>query len=233
MADKIPLILLPALSTTEALWRHQIESLADIADIRVGDLTRDDTISGMAASVLDAAPARFALAGLSLGGWTAQEIMRQAPERVTSLALLDTSARADTPDRTEARRNQMALAREGRFEEVIDQIIPFVLKPESPPNEALIDIVRTMCRGGGPDGFIRQQTAIIGRPDGRADLANIDCPTLVLCGRQDRPIPLDLSEEMASGINGATLVVVEDCGHFSALEQPEAVSAAMRDWLKS
>jgi len=233
MADKLPLILLPALGTTEALWRHQIESLADIAEISVGDLTVDDTISDMAASVLETAPVRFALAGLSIGGWTAQEIMRRAPERVTHLALLDTSARADTPDKTEARRAQMALAREGRFEEVIDQTIPFVLNPESPPDDALSDIVRTMCRAVGPEAFIRQQNAAISRPDGRTDLAKIDCPAMILCGRQDKPIPLALSEEMASAINGAKLVVVEDCGHFSALEQPEAVSAAMRGWLKS
>jgi pimeloyl-ACP methyl ester carboxylesterase len=229
MADKLPLILLPAIGTTEALWRYQIESLSDITEISVGDLTRDDTISGMAASVLETAPERFALAGLSIGGWVAQEIMRQAPERVSRLALLDTSARADAPDRTEARRAQMALIGDGRFEEVVEQTIPFLLNPESPRDEALADIIRTMCRAVGPEAFIRQQNAAISRPDGRADLAKIDCPTLVLCGRQDQPIPLEMSEEIASGIKGAKLVAVEDCGHLSALEQPEAVSAAMRD----
>ncbi len=233
MADKIPLILLPALLNTEALWRHQTETLADIAEMRVDDLTGDDSIAGMAASVLETAPERFALAGLSMGGYTAQEIMRQAPERVMRLALLDTSARPDTPDRTEGRKAQMALAGDGRFEDVIAQTVPFMINPEGPPDEALHDTIRTMCRTVGPDAFIRQQTALMHRPDGRGDLAKIDCPTLVLCGRQDQPTPLEMHEEMADGIAGAVLVVVEDCGHLAPLERPEAVSAAMRDWLQS
>ena len=233
MTERSPLILLPAIGTTEDLWCRQIESLADVAEVMVGNLTHDDTIGGMTASVLEAAPERFALAGLSIGGWVAQEIMRQAPEKVTHLALIGTSARADTPERTEARRAQMALAGEGRFEEVIDQTIPFLLNLEGTPDQALTDVVRTMCRAVGPKAFIRQQNAAISRPDGRADLAKINCPTLVLCGRQDKPMTLELSEEMASEIKGSKLVVVEDCGHLSTLEQPDVVSAAMRDWLNS
>jgi pimeloyl-ACP methyl ester carboxylesterase len=233
MVEKMPLILLPGLLNTEALWHHQIETLADIAEMRVGDLTQHDSIAGMAASVLETAPDRFALAGLSMGGYTAQEIMRQTPERVTRLALLDTTARPDTPDRTEGRRAQMELARDGGFEEVIAQYVSLMVNPEGPPTEPLRDAIRTMCRTVGPDAFIRQQTAIMNRVDGRGDVAKIDCPTLILCGRQDQPTPLEVHEEMASSIEGAVLVVVEDCGHLSPLEQPEAVSAAMGDWLQS
>lgn len=231
MAEKTPLVLVPGLLNTAALWRHQIEALSGIAEIRIGDITQHERIADMAASVLKIAPDRFALAGLSLGGYVSQEIMRQAPERVTRLALLDTSARADTPDRREGREVQIALARDGRFEEVIDLYTTTMLNPEVPPDPHLQEVIRTMCRENGPDVFVRQQKAVMGRVDGRDDLAKIQCPTLVLCGRQDQPTPLEMHEEIASRIDGAKLVAIEACGHLAPLERPETVSDAMREWL--
>ncbi|HET7410142.1 MAG TPA: alpha/beta fold hydrolase, partial [Paracoccaceae bacterium] len=148
------------------------------------------------------------------------------------LALLDTSARADTAERREGRMAQIRAAREGRFDEVVDgQFLPAMMNPLNPFPEALRETVRAMCATVGPEAFVRQQTAIMNRPDGRADLGRIACPTLVLCGRQDQPTPVDLHEEMAAGLPGARLVVIEDCGHLSTIERPEAVNAAMRDWL--
>lgn len=232
MTDRPTLILLPGLLCAEPLWRAQIEALADLADIRVADLTGADSMRGMAGSVLAAAPERFALAGLSMGGYVAQEIMRIAPGRVDRLALLDTSARADTPERRELRMAQIRATREGRFGEVVDaQFLPSMQNPQNPFPAELRAAVRAMCETVGPEAYIRQQTAIMNRADGRADLARIACPTLVLCGRQDQATPLELHEEMAAAIAGSRLVIVEDCGHLPTMERPEAVNAAMRDWL--
>lgn len=232
MTRKPALVLLPGLLCTEALWRPQIAALGHLADIRVADLTGADSMRAMAESVLAAAPARFAMAGLSMGGYVAQEILRIAPDRVTRAALLDTSARADTPERRAGREAEMQMAREGRFDEIVDdRFLPAMMNPANPFSPELRETVRAMCRTVGPEVFVRQQTAIAGRPDGRADLARITCPVLVLCGRHDQPTPLDAHEEMAGAIPGARLVVIDDCGHLSTLERPEATSAALRAWL--
>ncbi len=233
MSEKIPLVLLTAVLTTKKLWRHQNRTLGDIADIHICELTQHDSVSELAASVLEVAPDQFSLAGISLGGFTAFEIMRRMPERVTRLALLDTNARPDSPDRTAMREKQMALTRQGRFEEVVDQIAPLMVSPGAQSDDSLQDLIREMAMTVGPEGFIRQSTACIHRVDSRPDLVRIDCPTLVVCGRQDQPIPLENSEEIAAGIAGSQLVVVEDCGHLSTLEQPEVVSDALRNWLLS
>jgi pimeloyl-ACP methyl ester carboxylesterase len=232
MADKRKLILLPGLLCTEALWGPQVEALSDLAEISVADLTGADSMRGMADSVLAGAPGGFALAGLSMGGYVAQEIMRIAPGRVERLALLDTSARADTAERREARLEQIRMAREDQFDEVVEtRFIPAMMNPANPFGPMLRATVRAMCDSVGPKAFVRQQTAIMNRPDSRADLPRIACPTLVLCGRQDQPTPAELHEEMAAAIPGARLVVIEDCGHLAPIERPDEVNSAMREWL--
>ena len=232
MAERQTLMLLPGLLCGPPLWQAQLDALADVADCRVADLTGADSMRGMAEAVLADAPDRFALAGLSMGGYVAQEIMRLAPGRVERLALLDTSARADAPERREGRRAQIRAAREGLFDEVVEtQFLPAMQNPANPFTPAIRTTVRAMCDAVGPEAFVRQQTAIMDRPDGRGDLARIACPVLVLCGRQDQPTPVEHHEEMAAAIPGARLVVVEDCGHLAPLERPEAVTAAMREWL--
>ncbi len=231
MTAKIPLVLCPGLLCDAALWRHQIENLADIADITVGDFTIDDSLPGMASRLLATAPERFALAGLSMGGYVAQEIIRQAPERVTRLALLDTSARADTPEQTKRRRDLMDLAGRGRFRGVTPQLMPLLIHPDRLEDEPLTQAIMAMAENVGPEAFLRQQTAIAARPDGRGDLAGIACPTLVLCGRQDRLTPVEVNIEIAEGIPGADLVILGDCGHMTTMERPEATTAAMRVWL--
>ncbi len=233
MPEKEPLILLPAFMTTETLWRHQIEALADIVEIQVVDLTRHDSIEGMAAAVLDQTPERFALAGLSLGGYTAFEIMRRAPERVTRLALVSTTARADTPERLDGRKAQVEMVRAGRFDEAVAQFLTMIQNPNNPLDPAVLETVRSMCQEVGPDGLVNQQLAMMNRSDRRDGLSAISCPTVVICGRQDQPTPLEHSEEMAAAIPGAKLAVVENCGHFSAIERPEEVTAALRAWLLS
>jgi len=229
--DKLPLLLLPGLLCDATLWAPQIAALSDIAVPRVGDLTRHDSLPAMAAAMLAEMPGPFALAGLSMGGYVAQEIMRQAPQRVLRLALLDTSARPDTEEQRARRRGLIELAGKGRFKGVTPRLLPLFIHPDRLSDGPLVDTVMGMAERVGRDGFLRQQKAILGRPDGRADLARIACPTLVLCGREDALTPLDCHEEMAAAIPAATLTVVERCGHLSTLERPDAVNDALRRWL--
>jgi pimeloyl-ACP methyl ester carboxylesterase len=231
MANRIPLLLLPGLLNDAALWRHQLEDFADIAAPVVGDLTRHDSIAAMAAAMLAEMPDSFSLAGLSMGGYVAQEIMRQAPHRVLRLALLDTNARTDTDEQRARRRGLIELSGKGQFKGVTPRLLPQLLHPAHLADASLTETVMAMAKRVGPAAFLRQQTAIMGRRDGREDLARIACPTLVLCGKQDPLTPPALHEEMAAAIPGASLVMIEQCGHLSTLEQPAQVSAAMRRWL--
>lgn len=228
---KMPLVLVPGLLCDAALWAAQAAALADIAAIAVADLTTDESLPAMARRVLAGAPQRFALAGLSMGGYLAQEIMRQAPERVTQLALLDTSARADTPERLAIRRDFIALAQRGEFKGVTPRLLPQWIHPSRLSDTALTGAVMAMAARVGRDAYLRQMTAIMTRPDGRKDLPAIAVPTLVLCGREDQATPLALHEEIAALIPGATLAIVERCGHLSTMERPDEVSAALRRWL--
>ena len=230
---RTPLVLLPGLLCDAALWAPQVAALADIAEPRVVDLTRDDDIGAMAARVLAEAPARFALAGLSMGGYVSFEVMRRAPERVTHLALLDTSARPDTPERAQVRRDFIALARSGGFRGLTPRLLPQWVHASRMSDPAFVEAVASMTLRVGRDAFIRQQTAILGRPDSRPGLSRIRVPTLVLCGRQDQATPVEVAREIASDIEGARLVVVEECGHLATLERPAEVSAAMRAWLSA
>lgn len=234
MTGRIPLFLLPGYLDTDRLWQHQVENLADDADITVANLTNQESITQMASMVLAQAPEGFALAGLSMGGYTALEIMRQAPERVSRLALLDTTPFTDLPERLEGRKAQVMMAQEGRFDEIVDQMTAFKMKPEGPSEKpALAQTIREMCESVGPQAMIRQQTAMINRADTSDVLGAIKCPTLVLCGRQDGPTPPEVHQKIAAGIEGAKLVIVEDCGHLAPLEQPEATTTAMRHWLSA
>jgi pimeloyl-ACP methyl ester carboxylesterase len=232
MDQKTPLLLLPGLLNDAALWRHQTETLDDIADIAVADLTGHDQLGPMARAILADAPETFALAGLSMGGYLAFEIMRQAPDRVERLALLDTSARADTHEQTRRRRDLIDLARRGDFKGVTQRLVPMLVHPERADDAELTGALMEMAERVGREAFLRQEAAIMTRPDSRHDLSLIHCPTLVLCGRQDALTPPEIHAEMASAIPQAVLVVIEDSGHLSPLERPRAVSAVLRYWLQ-
>jgi pimeloyl-ACP methyl ester carboxylesterase len=197
----------------------------------VANLAGADSVAGLAEAALAAAPQRFALAGLSMGGYVALEIMRRAPQRVAGLALIDTSARPDTEEQSRRRRGLIALARTGKFKGVTPRLLPLLLHPARLEDPVLTGRVMAMAARIGRDAFLRQQTAILGRPDSRPDLPRIACPAVVVCGRQDELTPLPVSEEMAALIPGAALVVVEDSGHLSTMERPEAVNAALAAWL--
>lgn len=230
--NKPSLVLVPGLLCDAALWRGQVEDLADIAQPWVADVTRDDSMTAMAQRVLAEAPTGpFALAGLSMGGYVAQAIMREAPDRVERLALLDTTAMADTPEQTPRRHGLIDLAEKGEFHGVTPRLLPLFLHPDRLSDKALTEAVMAMTERVGKDAFLRQQRAIMGRPDNRPNLAKIDCQTLVLCGRQDQMTPLAWSEEIAALIPGAKLEIIEDCGHLTTMERPWETSVAMRQWL--
>ena len=173
----------------------------------------------------------FALAGLSMGGYISLEIMRQAPQRVRKLALLDTAARGDTPEQTERRHAFIELANRGKFLGITETLMPLLVHPSRLADTALTDAIKLMAKNVGKDAFLRQQRAIMSRADSRPLLATIRCPALVLCGRQDQLTPLDRHEEMAAGIKGAKLDVLEECGHMSTMEKPDQVNRALRHWL--
>jgi pimeloyl-ACP methyl ester carboxylesterase len=230
---KPTLILVPGLLCDSALWAHQRLHLADVAETWVADVTREETTAAMAEAVLAAAPAdRFALAGLSMGGYVALEIIRQAPERVTRLALLDTNARPDTEESKARRRALIEESELGDFKGVTKRLLGMFVHPDRLGDAALIDEVVAMTARVGKEAFVRQQRAIMSRRDARAWLGDIRVPTLALVGRQDILTPLDLHEEIAARIARAKLVTVENSGHLTTMERPEAVSAVLRYWLQ-
>lgn len=231
--SRVPLVLLPGLLCDRALWSSQVTGLSDIAVAHVADMTQDDSIINMAKRVLAEAPPRFALAGLSMGGYCALEVMRQAPERVFSLALLDTHARADTPAQTARRKALMAMTVRGEFLGVTPRLLPLFIHPDRLQDKELVEKIISMVRRVGKEAFLRQQKALIEREDLRPTLPLIQCPTLILCGSHDQLSPPALHEEMAKLIPHSSLQVLEHCGHLSTMEQPELVNQALRSMLKS
>jgi len=231
MATPKHLVLLPGLLCDSALWKHQIADLQPFCDVSVTDLTQDETIAAMAERVLDEAPSTFALAGLSMGGYVAQEIMRQAPERVERLALVDTSARPDTEEQTTNRRRLIELAEIGTFKGVTPRLLPSLIHGSRMQDPTVANVVMEMAERVGQAAFVRQQNAIMRRKDSRPDLDAIRVPTLVLAGRDDVLTPPSHQEEMMQRLPAATLVFAEICGHLAPLERPEVTNAAFRTWL--
>lgn len=233
LSDAMPetLLLLPGLLCDARLWRDTIALLGEAAECRVADLTRDDTLAAMAARALADAPPRFALCGLSMGGYVALEAWRQAgPGRITRLALLDTSARPDSAAQARRRRGLMALARTGRFRGVTPRLLPQLVHPDRVEGAVGAEVT-AMAERVGLDAFLRQQAAILGRPDARPDLPSIRIPCLVAAGEADALTPPALAEEMAAAIPGARLALLPGCGHLPPIEDPAATAALLRAWL--
>jgi len=225
-----PILFVPGLLCTEALFAPQIAAFAD-RPIMVANHREHDSIEAIAASILKKAPERFSLIGLSMGGYIAMEIMREAPERVGRLALLDTNARPDMGDQSERRRFLIDLTRKKGFAKVPHLLYPGFVHEKNEDNETLRSIVVEMALETGPDAFIRQQTALINRIDARPMLGEIDCPALVLVGDGDRLTPIEIAREIHAHIPGSELEVIEGSGHLSTLEAPDRVSAALRSFL--
>ena len=227
-----PIVLVAGLYATPRFYEPQLPALWAFGPVTIADHRRDDSMAGIARRILSSAPQRFALAGHSMGGYIAFEIMRQAPQRVAKLALLDTAARPDTPEQSERRRSQIAIAAGGRMKAIVELQLPALVHPSRRSDPALRRSIELMAEETGAEAFIRQQTAIMGRADSRPTLAAICCPTLVLVGEQDEVTPPDRAREMAEGIAGARLVTLPECGHMCALEQPERVTQELAAWLE-
>jgi pimeloyl-ACP methyl ester carboxylesterase len=232
-SDPLPIVLVAGLNCSARLYGEQIPALWQFGPVMVADHRRDDSMAAMARRILAAAPPRFALAGLSMGGYIAFEIMRQAVGRVAKLALLDTGAGAEVPERTEQRKPLLQMARQGRFAEITDNQFPLLVHRKRHGDAALKATVRRMNEETGADAYIRQQQAIMSRPDSRPGLGAIACPTLVLVGDDDQLTPPALAHEMVGGIRGSRLVVIPQSGHLSTLEQPQAVTEALVEWMAS
>ncbi|QYF87567.1 alpha/beta fold hydrolase [Brevundimonas sp. PAMC22021] len=226
-----PILLIPGLACTAELFAPQIPALWPRGPVTIASTLSGETMAEIAAAILHEAPPRFALGGVSMGGYVSLEILRQGPERVLKLALIDTTARPDTPEMSRLRRASVAQARSGGFEPVLRQSTPNLLHPDHRADAALIETHVRMGLSVGVEAFARQQAAIIGRIDSRPHLPAITVPTTVMVGDRDLLTPPDRAEEMAAAIPGARLVVIADSGHASTLEQPDAVNRALLDWL--
>ena len=214
------------------LFAPQIGALSAGRTVQVATITEADSIPRLARLVLADAPPRFALAGLSMGSIVAMEMLRQAPERIERVALLDTNHRAETPDRQALRGPQVERVFEGALRQVlIEEMKPLYLAPENRDDETILTCALDMAMDLGPDVFARQSEALRTRPDQSDVLRAADLPALVLCGEHDRLCPVERHQEMAALLPQSRLVIVPNAGHLSTLENPAATTEALRDWL--
>jgi pimeloyl-ACP methyl ester carboxylesterase len=230
--NTVPILLIPGLGGSPRIYAPVVPALWAHGPVTVANHIRDDSMGAIARRILAEAPPRFALAGHSMGGYIAFEIIRQAPERVAKLALINTQARPDTPEAMERRRGQIAGIEAGRYEAAIDALYPGFVHPSRKDDAELRRVVHGMAMDVGPKAFARQLVAVMGRADSRPTLAQIACPTLVLTGDEDNTIPNALSKEMADGIPGARLVIIPECGHLPQIERPRETIDALLGWLR-
>lgn len=227
-----PLVLIPGMMCDARLFAPQVAALSGRVPICHAPISAHDSVAALAGDLLSWAPPRFALAGLSMGGIVAMEVLRQAPERVTRFALLDTNPLAEA-EAVKARRGpQMAAVRAGRLREVMrDEMKPNYLA-DGPGRAAVLDICMEMALDLGPEVFLRQSRALMHRPDQSDTLRAARQPALILCGRADALCPVERHQLMAGLCPNAVLHVVEDAGHLPTLEQPDETNAALRRWLE-
>lgn len=225
-----PILLVPGLNATARVFAELVPALWPAGPVMVANHTQGEGMAGIAAQILAAAPPRFGLLGFSMGGYLAFEMLRQAPERVLRLCLLDTSARPDTPEASARRRARIGMAAAGRFGETIEEGFEMTVHPDHLERHDLRAVSRQMALETGATVFIGQQEAIIGRPDSRPLLAGIAVPTSVIVGDADQITPPEVAQEMAAAIPGAGLTVIARAGHMAIIEQPEATIAAIADW---
>lgn len=230
MSEVLPLVLVPGLGCTGELFAALAVANAD-REVVIADPTRHDSIAAIAADLLAATPTRFALAGLSMGGYIALEMWRQAPDRIAKLALLSTQARPDTPAAAEVRKRMIELGEDDKLDKIHEALWPRLVAPSRREDRGLEIVVRRMLQEVGGGAFVRQQRAILGRVDSRPTLPTITVPTLVLVGSEDQLTPPELAREMSVAIRNAELVIVPGTGHLSPLEQPDGVTAALAAWL--
>lgn len=226
-----PLVFLPGMMCDARLFGPQIADLSSDTAVMVAPITQGERIEEIASSLLDQLPHRFALAGLSMGGIVAMEILRRAPDRVSRVALLDTNPLAETPQVAAEREPQIVAARAGRMLDIIrDEMKPKYFAP-GPQREDVLALVLEMARALGPEVFVRQSRALQRRPDQQTTLRKCKVPTLILCGAHDTLCPVKRHEFMAELIPYAALRIIEGAGHMPTLEQPAETTNALRDWM--
>ncbi|WP_300033957.1 alpha/beta fold hydrolase [uncultured Roseobacter sp.] len=226
-----PLVFLPGMMCDARLFSPQIAAFSHDRAVMTIPLTGHDTMTELATSALAIAPPRFALAGLSMGGIVAMEMMRQAPRRISRLALLDTNPLADPPEKAELREAQVARAQNGALEQVMrDEMKPNYLS-DGPRRAAILDLCMDMAGDLGPQVFADQSAAIQHRPDQSGTLKTVRVPALVLCGEDDRLCPVSRHELMHKLIPGSQLAVIPGAGHMPTLEQPEQTNRKLKKWL--
>lgn len=227
-----PLVLLPGMMCDARLFSPQIEAFSTERAVMVAPITAGERVEEIASDVLQAAPAKFALAGLSMGGIVAMEVVRRAPERVTRVALMDTNPLPETPQIAADREPQIIGVRAGRLEEVMrEEMKPNYLAP-GPRRVDVMNTVMAMAMALGPDVFVRQSRALQRRRDQQRTLRSLKVPTLILCGAYDALCPVKRHEFMAELIPYAQLHIVADAGHLPTLEQPEETTAVLAEWLR-
>ena len=227
-----PLVFLPGMMCDARLFGPQIAELSADHCVMVAPVTQGERIEEIASGLLDQLPARFALAGLSMGGIVAMELLRRAPDRITRIALMDTNPLAETPPVAAAREPQIVGVRTGRLEQVMrDEMKPHYLAP-GPHRAEVLELVMDMALALGADTFVRQSRALQRRRDQQGTLRKCKVPTLVLCGAHDALCPVKRHTFMAELIPYAKLVVLENAGHLPTLETPTETTQALRDWLK-
>ncbi|PCI44883.1 MAG: alpha/beta hydrolase, partial [Alphaproteobacteria bacterium] len=195
------------------------------------DHTRHDNLPDMVRDFLKNAPDSFNLAGLSMGGYIAFEVMRQAPQKVKKLILLDSNARADRAPQIEIRETLIARAAKEDIRIIAGELIPYLIHPDRMVDKTLCDRILDMASDVGAKAFQRQQQALVSRPDSRGGLGNIACPTLIICGQQDVMTPPKVHREMADLIPGAIYHQIANCGHLSSMERPDEVNQLMKNFL--
>lgn len=224
-------IFIPPLLCSPRVYESVLDTAWSYGPVTVANTLHDDTVAAMAGRLLRNAPERFALIGTSMGGYVALEVIRQAPERVIGLAMVSTSAEADSDEQLVARTRQSELVEEGHFDALVDAAFRAVVAERNESNPDLLRVWRSMAATVGPEGFLRQQAAVMARADSRDLLAGITCPTLVVHGAEDRLIPLTAGRSIAAGIPHATFCLVEEAGHFLFLERPNEAATILRAFL--
>lgn len=231
MSMQEPLVLLPGMMCDARLFGPQIAELSSEFAVMIAPITQGERIEEIASGLLAVLPAKFALAGLSMGGIVAMEILRRAPERVSRVALMDTNPLAETPQSSAAYEPLIVGAKSGRLEEVLSGFMqPDYLAP-GPHRTEVLALVREMGLYLGPDVFTRQARALQRRRDQQSTLRKCKVPALVLCGEHDGLTPVKRHTFMAELIPYAKLCVIEGAGHLPTLEQPAQTTAALRDWM--
>jgi pimeloyl-ACP methyl ester carboxylesterase len=225
------LILLPGLAGDEVMWCAQLDALQPWRPVVSDTHMQHDTIPDMAAALLALNPGRVVLCGASMGGMIAMEAARQAPERIAGIALLGTTARPESPEMRQLREDAIVLFEQGRVREVIEPNVRFAFHPQQGSDPALTDAYLEFVLRAGAQQLVRQNRAVIERPDARAHLPQLACPTLVMCGDSDQLTPPEHSREIAALVPRATLQMVPRCGHMLTMEQPRFVNAELMRWL--